>query len=75
MRDRWMPTIVQGFGAGILVLAVLAWLDGNAGPVHIAMAVLGLVLVFSDLIFAPSRWRQVFAKALARGLRVRRQSR
>ena len=65
MRDRdrpWWAIIVQGFGAGIIALAVLAWLDGNAGPIHIAMALLGLVVVASDLILAPvPRWREMFA--------------
>jgi hypothetical protein len=54
---RW----AQAFGAGITVLAVNAWLYGYAGPVHGAMAPIGLALVFADVILAPARWRQAFA--------------
>jgi hypothetical protein len=37
-----------------------AWLEGNAGLVHLAMVLLGLIVVFGDLIIARRRWREAF---------------
>jgi hypothetical protein len=58
-RD-WLVTLIQAIGAGFFALAVIALMEGRAGQLHAALAIVGLVLAAADQLFGAATWRDMW---------------